>query len=326
VTKGRDRLKKTARWTGRVVLALVILLAFAIGFGTPQSDADKMRAFADAVEHWQHNPDFRKVQIEYVESGVQAMRTRTCGLDSTRTVMWLRSLPGLPEAWAVNDTSLAHYTSFTRGPISAYLHLCNEQGMSDTLKMLKDLGQYANPSDAQIREFIAQFKLYYPVASDAGAVESVRLLLRDVDAARGFADMPNVTQAIRPHIAAIAKSLGYPEQPNDMTPAQQHDVWVVLDDTVKERDYELWRLKQVNDWLNGVWAQVYGKMYAVVIYPTLKTRDISRVAAPLLLMAWLALAFHRRRRAAEQILPALQPQLAIEGPNLPPDNRSNLTP
>ena len=317
MTKGREILKKTARWTGRVLLALVIFVTFAIGFGTPQSDADKMRAFADAVERWQHNPDFRNVQIEYVETGSDAMRTRTCGLDSTRTVMWLRSIPGIPKDWAVNDTSLAHYTSFTRGQISAYLHLCNEQGMSDTLKMLKDLGQYANPTDAQIREFIAQFKLYYPVASDAGAVESVRALLRDVDAARGFKDMPNVTQAILPQIASIAKALGYPEEPASMTPAQQHDVWAVLDETVKERDYELWRVKQVNDWLNGVWAQVYGKMYAVVIYPTLKTRDISRIGAPLLLMCWLALVFYRRKRATAQILPALQPRLALDTGEMP---------
>jgi hypothetical protein len=310
--------KRIAVWTGRVALSAAILFAFAVGFGTTPSDAEKMRAFADAVERWQHNPEFRAVQVEYVETGSDAMRTRTCWLDSTKAVMWLRSIPGLPEAWAVNDTSLAHYTNFTKGPLSAYLHLCNEQGMSDTLKMLKDLGQKPDPTDQQVREFISQYKLYYPVAQDGGAVRSVRALLRDVDAGRGFTDMPNVTQAIKPHIAAIAREMGYPEDAEQMTPAQQHDVWLALDETIRERDYELWRVKQVNDWLNGVWAQVYGKMYAVVIMPTLKIRDVSRIAGPVMLMAWIALAWFRRKRGGEPAaLPPLQPQLALDTGKLP---------
>jgi hypothetical protein len=128
-----------------------------------------------------------------------------------------------------------------------------------------------------------------------------------------------VTQAIKPHIASIAREMGYPEEADQMTPAQQQDVWWALDETIRERDYELWRVKQVNDWLNGVWAQVYGKMYAVVITPTLKIRDVSRVAGPLMLMAWIALAWWRRKRAgdAAAALPPLQPQLALETGKLP---------
>ena len=324
MTQGRARFKATVRWTGRVLFALLILLAFAVGLGTPSSDAEKMRAFAEAVERWQHNPEFRQVRVEYVEMGSDAMRTRVCFLNATRCVMALRSLPGLPEHLRVNDTSYAHYTNFTKGPLSAYLHLTAEQGLADTVKMLKDLGSKQNPGDEDIRAFLNQYKLHYPVASDAGAVRSVRSLLADVDPAREFGIEKGVAEKFKPHIAAIAGKMGYPADAADMTPAQQRDVWLALDDHIKEHDYELWRTKQVNDWLSGVWAQVYGTMYSGLIYPMLGVRDVARVAAPVMLMAWLALAAYRRRRVVEQPMPALQPQLAMEGPELPPADGSDL--
>ena len=323
MNKGRARLKATARWTGRVLFALVILIAFAVGFGTPSSDAERMRAFAEAVERWQHNPEFRQVRVEYVEMGSDAMRTRLCWMDATRCVMALRSLPGLPEHLRVNDTSFAHYTNFTKGPLSAYLHLTAEQGLTDTVKMLKELGAKPNPTDEDVRAFLNQYKLHYPVASDAGAVRSVRSLLAEVDPARDFTTEKGVAEKFKTHITAIAGRMGYPTDADAMTPAQQRDVWLALDDHIKEHDYELWRTKQVNDWLSGVWAQVYGTMYSGLIYPTLRIRDAARVAAPVMLMVWLAWTAYRRRRIVEQPMPALQPQLAVEGGELPGAARSD---
>jgi len=306
--------KSTAIWSARVLLSLVILFALLMGFGTSASDAEKLRIFGEAVEKWQHNPDFRQVQIEYVELGSNAMRTRAAFVNATKGVLWLRSLPGLPKDWAVNDTSLAHYTSFTKGPLSAYLHLCGEQGMADSLKMLKDLGQKSQPTDDDVREFLSQYKLYYPVVKDDGAVQSVRSLLQDVDPGRGFADMNNITEAIKPHIGAIAAEHGYSSDVAQMTAAQQREVWAVLDDTIHERDYELWRLKQVNDWLNGLWAQVYGRMYAVVIGPTLTLREAGRIAGPVLLMAWVGLGLWLRKRHLHADAPGpVPPRLALEG-------------
>src|SRR5688572_5311737 len=103
-----------AWWGGRAVLALLIVILLAVGFGTDGRDAGQMRQFADAVDRWQTNPDFRHVQVEYVEMGSEGMRTQFAFVDATRAVIWLRSLPGLPEHLRVNDTSLAHYTNFTR--------------------------------------------------------------------------------------------------------------------------------------------------------------------------------------------------------------------
>jgi hypothetical protein len=302
------------------LLALTILIAFAIGFGTPAADAEKMRLFSDAVDRWQRNPEFRKVQVEYVEMGSAAMRTRVCGVEATKGIMWLRSLPGLPEHLRVNDTSFAHYTNFTRGPLSAYMHLTSEQGLADTLKMLKDLGSIPNPTDADVVAFLKQYKLHNPVASDAGAVQSVRDLLADVDPARPLAIQTEAPGKLYSHISAMAAEMGFPPKIEEMTPAQQQEIWATLDERVRERDYELWRTKQVNDWLNGVWAQVYGTMYGGLINPMLTLREVARVAAPVMLMAWIGVAAYRRRRSAEQPQLSLQPLLAVDGPQLPPAN------
>src|SRR3954452_13230453 len=110
----KGRVLKTIRWSGRVALALLIGFAIAVGFGTNSSDSEKLRLFAEAVEHWQKNPDFRKVQVEYVEMGSDAMRTRCAFVSSTKGVMWLRSIPGLPPHLRVNPTSQAHYEHFSQ--------------------------------------------------------------------------------------------------------------------------------------------------------------------------------------------------------------------
>jgi hypothetical protein len=300
----------------------VILFALGMGFGTPSTDAEKMRLFADAVERWQHNPEFRKVQIEYVEMGNEAMRTRACFVGTTKGIMWLRSLPGLPPHLKVNDTSFAHYTNFTRGPLSAYMHLTGEQGLGETLKMLQYLGNKQDLTDQDIVDFLKGYKLHYPVVSDIGAVESVKSLINDVDAGRTFEVRENISDRVKPHIARIASSMGYPSDVKDMTPDEQLEVWHVLDSDIRAHDYELWRTKQVNDWLNGVWAQVYGTMYSGLIKPTLLLREVGRVAGPMLLMAWVGLGLWKRKKAGEATVTApatapaapgvTQPTLALE--------------
>src|SRR6266550_4418370 len=237
-------MKKFGIWSARVLLSLVILFALAIGFGTGGADAEKMRVFADAVDRWQHNPDFRQVQIEYVEMGSDAMRSKLGFVDSKTVIMWLRSLPGLPDHLKVNDTSFAHYTNFAYGPLSAYMHLTAEQGLTETLKMLGYLGNKEQLTDEDIRRFLAEFKLHNPVASDAGAVESVRSLVNDVDAGRKFQIDTNLSARIIPHIAAVAQRLGYPVQIAQMDPWAQREVWQMLDDEIRQSDYELWRTKQ----------------------------------------------------------------------------------
>jgi hypothetical protein len=227
------------------------------------------------------------------------MRTKVAFIDTTKDIMWLRSLPCIPEEDRVNDTSFAHYTDFTRGPLTAYMHLTAEQGLNNTLDSIKFLGSKDSLTDDDIRGFLTGYKLPRPVASDAGAIQSVRSLFNDVDASRKFEISGNVGPKITPHIAAIAHELGYPTEMNDMKPSEQLAVWRKLDGEIRETDYELWRSKQVNDWLNGVWAQVYGTMYSGLINPTLKLRETGRVAGPILLMAWVGFVMWKRKRAAE---------------------------
>jgi len=314
----KARLAAIGKWSGRIALGLVILLILMIGFGTSSSDAEKMRLFADAVQRWQHNPDFRQVQIEYVEMGSDAMRSDIAFIPSKKVIMWLRSLPGLPEHLRVNDTSFSHYQDFTLGPLSAYMHLTGEQGVSETLKMLQYRAQSPHLTDDDIRAFLAEYKLHNPVVNDAGAIASVRSLINDVDAARKFQVTEKVGDHLKPHIAAVAKSLGYPTDIHQMNPAAQLEVWQMLDDQIHETDYELWRTKQVNDWLNGVWAQVYGTMYSGIIGPTLTIRDISRITGPLLLMAWVGLGLRKRRKESSESLTPTVPRLALQtGDDLP---------
>jgi hypothetical protein len=317
----KARWKKIATWSGRVAMAVVVLFAFAIGFGTPQADAEKMRVFADAVERWQHNPDFRKVQVEYVEMGSAAMNTRACFVNTTAGIMWLRSCPGLPAHLAVNPTSQAHYDNFTRGPLSAYLHLTDEtgEGLPNTIKMIKYVTRNPEPTYDDIRnDLLLNYKFDgYKVAADEGAVASVRRLLDDVDFTREFTITTDVRARFVPHIEAVARRLGYPTDVKHMTSAQQGMIREHLDDAIRDADYELWRTKQVNDWLNGVWAQVYGTMYSGLITRTLMLRDAGRVLGPVMVMGWIALAWYRRKRVTEPVLAGLQPQLAIEGGELP---------
>lgn len=314
--------RRTGLWTGRVLLGMVIVFALAVGYGTTAGDAEKMRVFGEATHRWQTNPDFRKVEIEYVELGATAMNTKAAWISTTQGIIWLRSIPGLPAHIAVNPTSRAHYDNFTRGPLSAYLHLTDETsgGMKDTIKMLKYLVERGDLSDEGVRRDMLQKYTFpgYTVAMDAGAAQSVRRLVDDVDPSRGFQFDDNMRERYRSHIAAVAASLGYPTEVSAMTAEQQSTVRAQLDAHIKEADYELWRSKQVNDWLNGLWAQVYGTMYGMLIQPTITVRAWGRVVGPTLLLTWIALAWWKRRRPSPSPVtadPDLDPRLALEVPD-----------
>ena len=109
--------------------------------------------------------------------------------------------------------------------------------------------------------------------------------------------------------------MGYPSDVAQMSPEAQLEVWEVLDDEIRNTDYELWRTKQVNDWLNGVWAQVYGTMYSGLIKPTMLLREVGRVAGPMLLMTWVGLGLWKRKKAGELTAQTavVPPRLALEG-------------
>jgi hypothetical protein len=292
-------LKRTGVWTARIIVVILILAAFAIGFGTPASDVVKMRLFSEAVDRWQVNPDFRKAGAEYCDLGSDAMRVKVCFVSGTKAIMFLRSLPGLPPHLAVNPTSQAHYDAFTQGPLGSYLRVSEEQGLPDTLKSLAYLATKQDLTDEDVRGFLGGFQLNTPIVRDAGAVASVRSLINDIDAGRTLAVTEKVPELLLKPIAEIASQLGYPTEVRAMTVAQQSEVWRRLDDYVKQSDYELWRGKQVVDFLNGIWAQGYGPDYKGAIAPMLATREVGRVAGPVMLMAWVGLAMWRRKRAAD---------------------------
>ena len=242
------------RKSRRVAVALLGLLALAsaaLGFGMGSADARRVRAFADAVQGWQANPDYRSVSTEYVTLGVEAMRARVCGLSAGTLVMAFRSIPKLPAHLAVNDTSAAHYDAFSRGEVSAYLHLASEQGFGDGVELFERLAARQPLTDDDIAAFLAGFKLPVPTVTDAGAVAGVRRLLADVGPGP-FTVRSDVGAPLRSHVLSNLAA---------MTRAEQAAEFAQLDPGIHAVDLQLWRSKQVNDFLAGIWAQGYGQIY-----------------------------------------------------------------
>ena len=116
----------------------------------------------------------------------------------------------------------------------------------------------------------------FPLAKDDGAARSLEMLVRDVEPGRPFVVRENIAPLLRPHIAAVAAQLGFPPEPERMTPDQQQAVLERLDGHVRYNDPELWRTKQVNDFSGGIWAQVYGPPYNILIVPYLKATVVCR--------------------------------------------------
>ena len=201
--------------------------------------------------------------FEYADLGARAMQTRLCGVRAKTAVMWFRKIPGLPESIAVNPTSQSHYDDFAAGPWRAYFHLSAEQDVPTGIAMLEKLG--SNPSDEQIRQMLSGFKLPVPTATDFGAILSVRSLLDDVKPDQPFVIRQKPFGAEKLHQAD-----GYSSQ-------QQLVLLQTLDKQLRQKNPELWRTKQVNDFLSGIWAQGYGQMYAEAIHIVAIARIVGRI-------------------------------------------------
>jgi len=269
------------------LLVLTLVVSAALAFGISGRDVRRMNAFGDAVRRWQTNPDFREVQREYVTLGVEAMRGRWLAVPAERVVMGFRSLPGLPLYLAVNESSAAHYRAFSTGEMSAYLHLTGEQGVSAALEMLEDLGRRETVSDADIAAFLNGFKLPVAVVTDAGAIASVRRLLADTQRPpRPFTVRGDVVAQLRRHLDANL---------DVMTREEQAAAMRAFDARIRAADFELWRTKQVSDFLGGIWAQGYGPIYLDGIEWLMRIRAAARVVlvVTLLLTGWLLLRSRR---------------------------------
>ena len=273
------RWRRGLRNAGVVLLALTIIGCAALGLGISRNDVRRLHAFGDAVRRWQSDPEFRQVQREYVAFGVEAMRGRWWGVSGRQVVMGFRSLPGLPLYLRAHGSSADHYRAFSEGELAAYLHLSGEQGIEDGLRIIDGLAQREPLTDADIVDFLSGFKLPVAVATDAGAVESVRRLLADTQrpprpfAVRGDA----VVQALRRHVTPATRTMRQ------------------LDDAVRAADPELWRSKQVNDFLGGVWAQAYGRIYLDGIDWLMRIRAAARVVLIVALIALCRLLLRSNR-------------------------------
>jgi hypothetical protein len=290
--------RRAARRTGVVLLIGFCAVTGAIGFGMTPSDARRVRAFGDAVRSWQHDPDYRAVATQYVTLGVDAMQSRVCGLSAGTLIMAFRSLPGLPDYLAVSDTSAAHYKAFSEGDLSAYLHLSSEQGAADGIAMIEQLGRPKDLTDADLVAFLAGFKLPVPTVTDAGAVAGVRRLLADVDvSAKPFLVRGDVSTSL---LSGVEGNLA------TMTRAQQAAEFAQFDAHIRATDPELWRSKQVSDFLAGIWAQGYGQIYLDGINAFSRIQQAARVAFVVgLLIAVVPMV--RRRRVATPAVAAAPP-------------------
>ena len=266
----------------------------AVGFGVSPEDSNKVRTFTRAVPGWQRDADFRRIAAEYSILSHDAMRVRWMGISATRIMMALRSIPGLPPSVAVASTSQLHYDNFTRGPLSAYLHLSGEQGTADIIGPIEGFAQHGDPTDAEIAEFVGRtIQLEPPVLMDAGAADAFRALLGDTQAGRPFVIRAKTDSLMQPAIARVAARLGIPADPRQQTAGQQRAVLDRLDAQVKAMDPELWRTKQLNDFSSGIWAQCFGRIYNMALVPLLWIRRIAQIAGITLL---IILLLRRRRR------------------------------
>jgi hypothetical protein len=274
----RRRLYATLRKVAIGTVAVAIILATLLGFGINAQDIKRMRAFGDAVRRWQHDPDFRAVQREYVAFGVDAMRAHWWGLSGERVVMGFRSLPGLPLYLKAAGSSAAHYRAFSEGEIPAYLHLTSEQSVEAGLGMIEDLGRREPLTDGDIIAFLDGFKLPAPIVTDAGAIASVRRLLADTQSPpRSFARRGgDIVDSLRGYATTEVASM------------------TQLDDAIRAGDPELWRTKQVADFLSGIWAQGYGQIYNDGIAWLMRIRTATRIAllAALALMGAMVVRSH----------------------------------
>ena len=177
-------------------------------------------------------------------------------------IIALRSTPMLPKKYAVNPTSRQHYEDFSRGPLSAYLHLCSEQDVPDMVGVFEAAGQKTGRTDDDLRHVLGAFKMDFPVATDAGARQSVDDLLRDADAARPFTVRTN----IGPLLAGADRRIGGGIEgssrsgSDDRRGASRRDR-PARSISLRSQHFALWRTKQASDGCSGSWAQCSGPAY-----------------------------------------------------------------
>jgi hypothetical protein len=284
----RRALKGVARAFGVVLLAVLM-------FGVSPDDEAAMRTFENAAVQGESNPEYRAISVEYCVLADAALRTRPFGIPGPALVLGARSLPFAPHRFAVNASSRAHYHYFSGGPLVAYLFFCDEQSVEQFAGILEAIGRKAYLSEADLDGFLGAFHMEYPVCRDAGARQAVATLVRDTRSGEPFKVRKNVGELLLPHVHGLARELGFPEEPARMTPDQQLAVLRRLDDFVKHHDPELWRTKQLNDFCNGIWAQVYGQHYHLIIEPVLVARQVGTWVVVLMFVGMV----RRRRRPRE---------------------------
>jgi hypothetical protein len=288
----RRKLRQRIGQTFAILIASVLaVICIGLGFGMPAADRQRIDDFQQAVNRWQVDPDFRQVQSDYVRLGSRAMQAHWWGVPIGRVVMGFRSIPGLGETYAINAGSASHYADFTAGPLAAYLHLTGEQGLDMGLDLVAKLAASGPPTDPHVRAILRSFNLPVPVATDRGAVQSVRDLLSDIDPAKPFSAPAPIGDALRQHIAALA-----PGDPSQLTFDQQLTVFARLDDRIRASDPQLWRTKQVSDFLGGIWAQGYGQFYAAGVTWLYRLRWGARIGLVLILLATVEYVRRARRR------------------------------
>jgi hypothetical protein len=209
------------------------------------------------------------------------------GIPATSWVMGFRSLPGVPKYMSVDTSSAAHYRAFADSELAAYQHLSGEQGLLAGVEMIEKLAANPDVSDAEIIAFLDGFKLPVTIPHDDGAVQSVRRLLFDVGT-KPLSVRDEVVIKLRPYVNAVAAK-------------NQRDPLESLDAVVRAGDPELWRTKQVNDFLAGVWAVGYGKIYSQAINWFLKIQLAARIVFFVLLVVTIVLIVlivRQRRKGA----------------------------
>jgi hypothetical protein len=311
-----DRRKSFESWVRRMLLiatkaafVVVLLLSLALGFGLTPGDQTRLSTFVDSVGQWQANTEFRQVASQYVTRGSDAMRSRPMGIRSADWIMWIRSLPVMPKEFAVNDTSRAHYENFSKGPLSAYLHLCTEVELLNADGKDGYLGEFegkfgrsAQPSNDEVRNWLKGLQWDYPVIYDDGAVQSLQAAIADIEPYKPLTKrVRHIDGLLKPHISAIANELSLPTgEVEKMSPSQQYAVLDRLDPYLRQNDRELWRTKQVSDVCGGIWGQVFSPPYLELLGPYLKLAVACRWLSLGLLLLLLLVNLRRMRALSRQ--------------------------
>jgi hypothetical protein len=295
-----SRVSRRRRFGIATLMILLVSLGSA-GFGLSGPDYAALLAFSQAVERWQVNPEFRTAAKEYAVLGSNGLQARPLGIDAGAAMMRLRALPFVPKGFQVSRTSQAHYDNFSAGPLRAYLHLCSEQSLHDWIPVIEEFARKPARSMDDCQSWLASRQMDYPVVHDDGAARSFAMLLEETQAERNFVVRQNIQNELRPRIAELAKDLRFPPEPERMSFAQQSTLLDRLDGFLKQRDPELWRTKQVSDFCGGIWAQVYGPPYNVVIVPVTRGHMLCRHLFAGSLVVLLLIARRRLRQLAATV-------------------------